>query len=284
MFNLNITECTNNNNTPKYEIYSTYISFKEYYNLDIINNTPLLLNKYEPLSVIYLRTALYILDSINATYVDLEIPLNPQNISNQFYENMLVFHPVIVNNIMLNLSNINTQLNNLELYEMLTHFINIDKEKSNILSPFTIRDINLINSGFKSVRQLDTNISEYKIPVDLIKPWKLPEPEKMPDCVDKLMSDLYVRIGRYQNIYNQHNLSDELLDELINSTVHKYHTDYNYWGAFSKCSPEVKQFMAEHIFDYLNESYLKNPNASRLQMNVHYRTTLYFYKIKQSTA
>lgn len=31
-----------------YTKYSTYENFKEYYNLDIINNTPLILNKMEP--------------------------------------------------------------------------------------------------------------------------------------------------------------------------------------------------------------------------------------------
>jgi hypothetical protein len=68
VFNIHAADCTEKVHQEvdmyMYAVYSQYETFKEYYNLQIIENTPLIKKEYEPISITYFRTNLYMLDSI----------------------------------------------------------------------------------------------------------------------------------------------------------------------------------------------------------------------------
>ena len=242
--NNNIVECEPpklENINDLYIKYSTSENFKEYYNLEIINNTPLILNKWEPLSMTYRRTAMYILESIDCTLEDTSSHV--ANIADQFYNNMLVFDTAVINNIILNIARINTEVNSMFLHQIIENYLYIDRDNE-ILTPFTRRDVNLINEGYKPVTSLDTNIKFKKI--DFTIPWwKLEESASMTENVDLLIWDIQRRVGLYQNLYGCHDLPKFTLNKIISDIVTKDATNQNFWHDFNNCSNQVKSYVAD---------------------------------------
>lgn len=263
-----------------YNKYNTFENFKTYMNSQIIDDTPLILGKHEPMSVTYLRTALYTLENISNNFIDKAE--NIEIISDQFYHNMLIFDKNIVFNILENIAILNRELNSEMIYQTLSNFLYIELNNEKLcfgLTGFEIRDIRLMNEGYgTSPSTLETTIPNYKIPMDLVKPWKLPESYGIVDVADQLIKDIQTKTGIYQNVYGIHDLPDSIIQKIISDTVQTYHNNPAHWEAYKLCDRHIHDGFKETVVEIMQDYYLQKPYLSKLQTQVYQNTLYYFCK------
>jgi hypothetical protein len=287
IFSTNIAECTppeqhiEDAHDILYNNYKTYANFKEYMNSEVINNTPLILNKYEPLSMTYLRTSLYTLHRIHDSFPDK--PEDTEIMSNQFYDNMLLFDKNIVYNILENMAIINIEKNNELIYSTIADFLCIEKEKTGFnFTDFEIRDIRLMNNGFSTPPTiLEIAIPNYKIPMDLKNPCILPQqPIDFPVVLQMLFQDIETKIGIYQNYYGVHDLPDSTMKKIISDTAKTYNNNPEYWQAYHNTHDDsMRIWIQGHIIENIQDYYLEKPYISKLQMQVYQNTSYYFLNL-----
>lgn len=161
-----------------------------------------------------MRTALYTLHCIYDSFPNK--PEDTEIISNQFYNSMLVFDKNIVINILTNMAIINIEKNIEVIYQTIADFLSIEQYKDGQSFGFTdfeMRNIRMINNADYVPAVLETQILNYKAPINLAKPWKLPEPTCMPDLLDQLMKDIQTKTSIYQNVYGMHDLPNSIMEK-----------------------------------------------------------------------
>jgi hypothetical protein len=276
-----IAECTpptvhiENEKEILYAHYSTFEKFKEYIDSKVVDDIALILGKYEPISVTYLRTALYTLHSIYDSFPNK--PEDTEIISNQFYNSMLVFDKNIVVNILKNMAIINIEKNVEVIYQTIADFLSIEQDISHFgFTDFEMRNIRMINNAIDVPAVLETRIYNYKAPINLAKPWKLPEPTYVPDLLDQLIKDIQTKTGIYQNVCGMHDLPNNIMEKVISDTVTTYHNNPDYWNAYKSCDKDIHDLLKKAITDYIQDYYLQQPYLSKLQTQV-YQYTLYYF-------
>lgn len=258
-----------------YDRYSTYKKFKEYLDSKVVNDTALILGKDEPISVTYLRTALYTLHNIYDSFPNK--PEDTEMISNQFYDSMLVFDKNIVVNILKNMTIINIEKNVEVIYQTIADFLSIEQDRQSFgFTDFEMRNIKMINNADYVPTVLDTQIPNYKASINLAKPWKLPEPTCMPDLLDQLIKDIQTKTSIYQNVYGMHNLPNSVMEKIISDTVNTYHNNPDYWKSYKGCDKYIHDLLKEAIISDIQDYYLQQPYLSKLQTKVYLHTLYYF--------
>lgn len=258
-----------------YNKYNTFEHFKTHMDSKVIEDTPLILGKYEPISMTYLRTGLYTLHYIYDSFPDK--PEDIAIISDQFYNNMLIFDKNIVYNILENMAIINMEKNDELLYTVVADCLRIEKERQSLgFTDFEMRAIRLIANGFEMPTALQTKILNYKVPLDLVRPWKLPESEGVPNIMDQLIKDIQTKTSIYQNYYGVHDLPDSIMEKIISDTVKIYHTDTNFWHDFNGADSDIRGRFKEAIIEEFKDYYLQQPHASKLQLQIYINTKYYF--------
>jgi len=282
IFSTNIAECTppvqhiENEHDVLYNNYKTYENFKEHIDSQILDNTPLILDKYEPLSMTFLRTALYTLENIHGTFID-KVE-NTEIMSNQFYDAILIFDKNIVYNILENMAIINIEKENELIFNTIADFLRIEKERQSLgFTDFEMRNIRLMNNGFSTPPTiLEITIPNYKISMDLKNPCILPQPTNLPDLLHMLIQDVVTKTSIYQNYYSVHELPDSIMEKIISDTVKTYHNNPDYWRAYHSSKGDLHRELREVIMQEIQDSYLQQPHVSKLQLQI-YRHTLYYF-------
>ena len=278
----NIAECTpptvhvENEKEILYYHYSTYEKFKEYIDSKAVNDTALISGQ-EPISVTYLRTALYMLHSLFDSFPNK--PEDTEIISNQFYNSMLVFDKNIVVNILKNMAIINREKNAEVIYQTIADFLSIEQDKTRQSFGFTdfdIRNIRMIKEAVYVPAVLETKISNYQVPINLAKPWKLPEPTDLPNLLDQLMKDIQAKTKMYQDAYGMHNLPNSIMQKVISDTVKTYHNNPDFWESYKGCDKYYHNMLKNTITEVIRDSYLQQPYLDKLQTKVYQHTLYYF--------
>lgn len=192
---------------------------------------------------------------------------------------MLILDKNIVYNILENMAIINIKENSELLYQVIADSIRIEKERHYFqFTTYEMRDITLLNNGFIAPEVLQTTIHNYKIPMDLIKPWKLSEPTNLPDILNQLMNDIETKTSIYQNYYSVHDLPDSISEKIVSDTVKIYHNNPNYWRAYHGCKGDLHNQLKEVIIEEIQDYYLQQPKLSKLRIQVYQNTLYYFCK------
>lgn len=181
---------------------------------------------------------------------------------------MLVFDKNIVVNIFKNMAIINIEKNVEVIYQIITDILSIEQDKDRQNFGFTdleIRNIKMINDAIYVPIVLETQIpTNYKAPINLAKPWKLPEPTCMPDLLDQLMKDIQTKTSIYQNVYGIHDLLNSIMEEIISDTVKTYHNNPDYWKSYRGCDKVIHDWLKESIIEVIQNDYLQQPHLSKL--------------------
>lgn len=191
-------------------------------------------------------------------------------LSNTFYDKLLVFDPIIINNILENLALYNKELNNPLLDSVINNVLKVDKEQIlPQITSHTYQQIALIQESSIIPDQLNIDLSAMKIPMDLANPLKLPESQDLQDILLVLIQDIQVSVSIMQNAVGIYDLPLLLLRKIIFNAIKNNHVDTNYWFDFNNCGSDVREFIIPFILEIIERDYLLIPHLNRLQVSIY---------------
>ena len=281
------------------EHYQTYEAFKDYMNANIINNTEFMLN-VEPLAVTYLRTILYTIEGLAYLY---EVPYSKYtdellyadiviHISRLVYTQSLQFPGFDMQNLVINLARLNTELKNPLLYVIIEHQTYLDNVDNPLFRGSRVFDVNMSRAieqlqlfyrktPIRTQEFINPLLNEFlKEPVSRLDSIPIPididinKPLKLPDINDILVDDLAQHFIRHverdvrltSSAVGYQEVSDLLLKRIIfNQMLHNY-TDCVFWTQYPTLRDvdtfifhiNMSRYLERQIMLHHNEDFLTN--------------------------